>query len=286
MSIIDEFPKCFHRFTHSNNNYAIQKCDYLIAIPYGKKYYAWFTYVDRKNVCVFIELNNAKQPLNATIMSVSFDISLSLGTVLYGTMCTTNCVFYIEELHWYKGENVQFKPNNYKLQFIIKMFKQELKQELLEKNGVIISSPFMMNMGTELESYIHNIKYSIYSIESRFYHNNRRTTMHWKNHSKHSEFTVIASVICDVYNLYTTDQAGELIFYDVALIPNYNTSILMNKLFRKIRENDNIDIIQESDSEDEFENDNKNILHDVKIKMDCVFNNKFKKWVPLTPIIS
>jgi hypothetical protein len=276
--MLNEFPECSHRFTHSNNNYAIQKCDYLIAIPYGKKYYAWFTRVDENNVCVFIELDAYKQHRNVKALPVSFDISLSQGTVLYGTMSAN--VFYIEELHWYKGVDVQLKSNNYKLQFIIKMFKHDLKQELLEKNGVIISSPFMVNSHTELKNQIHNVKYSIYSIESRSYHNNRRTTMLWNNNNKHFTFTVTASDTCDVYNLHTIDKIGNLCFYDVALIPNYNTSILMNKLFRTIKENDNLDIIQESDSEDEFECEN--ILSDIKLKMDCKYNKKFKKWIPVT----
>jgi hypothetical protein len=56
----------------------------------------------------------------------------------------------------------------------------------------------------------------------------------------------------------------------------------MNKLFRNIKENDNLDALEESDDEDEFEDDraDKFVYLDKSYKMYCVYNNKFKKWVP------
>ena len=46
---------------------------------------------------------------------------------------------------------------------------------------------------------------------------------------------------------------NNVVFFDYALIQDYKTSILMNKLFRNIKENDNLDLLIESDDEDEFE---------------------------------
>lgn len=56
----------------------------------------------------------------------------------------------------------------------------------------------------------------------------------------------------------------------------------MNKLFRCIRENNDIDLIEESEDEDTFEDiaADKFILgktHNVK----CVYNKKYKKWEPI-----
>ena len=57
----------------------------------------------------------------------------------------------------------------------------------------------------------------------------------------------------------------------------------MNKLFRKIKENDNLDLLEESDSEDEFENIDidKYVNLDKILKFKCVFNPIIKKWQPL-----
>jgi hypothetical protein len=57
----------------------------------------------------------------------------------------------------------------------------------------------------------------------------------------------------------------------------------MNKLFRNIKENDNLDALEESDDEEEFENEltNKFVYLDKSYKMICQYNNKFKKWLPI-----
>ena len=94
-------------------------------------------------------------------------------------------------------------------------------------------------------------------------------------------FNVKPDIQNDIYHLYCYDNSCEL-FYDIAYIPDYNKSVFMNKLFRKIKENDNLDALEESDDEDEFEDDraDKFVYLDKSYKMYCVYNNKFKKWVP------
>jgi hypothetical protein len=57
----------------------------------------------------------------------------------------------------------------------------------------------------------------------------------------------------------------------------------MNKLFRNIRENTNVDYGEESEDEDIFQNTSLDKYVDLKkeYKMHCVYNAKFKKWVPV-----
>ena len=56
----------------------------------------------------------------------------------------------------------------------------------------------------------------------------------------------------------------------------------MNKLFRKIKENNNLDYLLESDQEDEFENIDtfKFIQLNKEYNFECIYNEKFKKWIP------
>jgi hypothetical protein len=77
-----------------------------------------------------------------------------------------------------------------------------------------------------------------------------------------------------------------LVYYGPAAIPDYHTSVLMNGIFRKIKENRNLDYIEESDDEDEFENTDENRFVDLEKRelMECIFNHKFKKWVPLRSV--
>merc|ERR1712225_207562 len=65
-------------------------------------------------------------------------------------------------------------------------------------------------------------------------------------------FKVKANVDNDIYSLYCKDSKYKS--YGDALIPSYKTSVMMNNIFRNIKENHNLDTLEESDSEDDFEN--------------------------------
>jgi hypothetical protein len=108
------------------------------------------------------------------------------------------------------------------------------------------------------------------------------------NNKKYKIFIVSADIQNDIYHL--VDQDNDLSNYDytisnklIASIPDYKTSVMMNALFRNIKENKSLDALEESDDEDEFENTNIDKFVDLtkKIKMKCVFNYKFKKWTPV-----
>ena len=108
------------------------------------------------------------------------------------------------------------------------------------------------------------------------------------NNKKYKIFIVSADIQNDIYNLVDPDAVNDLSNYTVsnkliASIPDYKTSVLMNALFRNIKENRSLDALEESDDEDEFENTNIDKFVDLtkKIKMKCIFNYKFKKWTPV-----
>ena len=99
---------------------------------------------------------------------------------------------------------------------------------------------------------------------------------------KYKVFMVSADIQNDIYHLVDPDDClsnNSLI----ASIPDYKTSVMMNSLFRNIKENNSLDALEESDDEDEFENTNIDKFVDLtkKIKMKCIFNYKFKKWTPI-----
>jgi hypothetical protein len=57
----------------------------------------------------------------------------------------------------------------------------------------------------------------------------------------------------------------------------------MNKLFRKILENNNLDKIEESDDDEDFENIkiDKYVNLNSSYNILCSYNYIFKKWVPI-----
>ena len=94
----------------------------------------------------------------------------------------------------------------------------------------------------------------------------------------------------DIYYIYDTKsytlsslECSSIISNNLAHIPDYKTSVLMNKLFRNIKENRNLDALEESDEEEEFENIQIDKFVDLNkvLKMRCNFNYKFQAWVPV-----
>jgi hypothetical protein len=96
-------------------------------------------------------------------------------------------------------------------------------------------------------------------------------------------FLIKPDIQNDIYYLYCLDQNLKEEQHSIAHVPDYNTSVMLNKLFRIIKENNNLDALEESDDEEEFENEDvsKFVHLDKSYKMICQFNHKFKKWTPI-----
>mgnify|MGYP000117776067 CR=1 FL=1 len=71
--------------------------------------------------------------------------------------------------------------------------------------------------------------------------------------------------------------------HGVAMISTYKISVMMNSIFRTIKENSNLDYLEESDSEEEFENIAEDKFVDLQKSavMRCEYVKKFHKWRPI-----
>ena len=92
-------------------------------------------------------------------------------------------------------------------------------------------------------------------------------------------FEIKPDIQNDIYHLYCLENE----YYGIAFIPDYKTSLMMNKLFRKIKENEDLDKLEESDDEEEFENPDidKFVYLNKSFKIECLYNKRFKKWYPI-----
>lgn len=96
-------------------------------------------------------------------------------------------------------------------------------------------------------------------------------------------FKVKADLAADNYQLYTAED----LLYETAMVPTYKCSVMLNSLFRKIKENGNLDLLEESDDEEEFENTKIDKFVDLEktVLMECVYSKRFKKWQPVKTVI-
>ncbi len=285
--------------------------DLILLIPDGIKNFAWFTMYNEKPVCILLELdnNNKKQIKNIKFISTCFSSSLCYGTIVYGTTfkSNNNSFFCIENIFFYKGTNISNENWNYKFNKLLTMFNNDIKQISYNNNFVVFGLPIMVKTNDEISSLanITSIPYKLNSIHYLQFNNiNNYNVLSFdefniksknnlgygemidkkekitKNLNKPFIFEIKPDIQNDIYHLYCKDKK----YYSIACIPDFKTSIMMNNLFRKIKENNNLDKLEESDDEEEFENPNidKFVYLDKSYKFECFFNKRFRKWVPIS----
>jgi hypothetical protein len=341
-SILREFPNL--KLSYETMVYKkVYNSDYIVAIPQGKKCFAWFTSFKDKMVCFIMELANNKQIVDIKIANACFSDELSYGTILYGTFFynSDNKFFSIEDIFTYKGVNTDRLNWGEKLVKLNNMLKKDIKQISYNNTFLVFGLPLMSKTNEDLEKQIGGVTYNIETVQYKLfsrvnayifmeYNSYKRQisqtaqmTQYSSSHKKDQPekcsitatkpvtylqntsnkisdqignnintrqsvkrdvvFMIRPDIQNDIYYLHCINNEIKEEKHSIAHIPDYNTSVMMNKLFRIIKENENLDALEESDDEDEFENENvdKFVYLDKSYKMVCQFNHKFKKWTPL-----
>jgi hypothetical protein len=284
---INKFPK-LELFYDSILHRKVQTDLYLL-IPNGVKVFAWFTFYKEQNICVIVHQNKYKIITKIEETHLCFDKSLSYGTIISGTYFNYNNMRFItcEDIYYYKGDYIYEKIYMEKINIIKKLFENELQQKAYTKNFTIIGPPVISNNLKIAFSKINLLPYPVKGILFRnlkcvdaagLILNNRQPI-------KECIFKVKAEISQDIYNLYCknhrTNTDSE--FYGLACISDYKTSVMMNKHFRKIKENANLDLLEMSDDEEEFESVNEDKFVNLKkiLYMKCIYMKKFRKWKPI-----
>lgn len=268
------YDKILHRKVYS---------DLYFLIPKGKKGFLWFTYKDKHNICYFLELNKYNKIININNYLVSFDKKLSYNTIIYGTFYNKIGYNYFscENIFYFKGEYVGESLFIDKFKIMRDIFDNYINQKIYTNNFLYIGIPYFTNNNKEAYK---NIPFMHYEVSYILFINLNETDnlgIIFNNRDiqvKECIFKIKASIKDDLYELYCNKNY----FYGYALIMDYKKSILMNALFRNIKENYNLDLLEESDDDNDFENINIDKYVDVKkeLYMICKYNSIFKKWEP------
>lgn len=309
--------------------------DYNIcmAIPVGKKCFAWFTFYGNQNVCFFIELNRDKKAGKIMLSSIPVSNELAKGTLLYGTILdnTANSindvVFLADDIYYYCGTPTKNLLFSEKLAFLYLFFTNFCNSNT---DNVLLALPIIwpiyqqndynciFDVGDKTILYVvHHVQYRCLNIAGPFYNvipnkklggptsfgstasgiasafsstlpivetkSKIRMDTNKLQYNNPTVFIVTADLAFDVYHLFAYSRNKELVYCDVAYISNYKASVFMNSIFRKIKENDNLDAIEESDDEEDFQNTSYDKYVDLekKVQMECRYNHRFKKWQPV-----
>jgi hypothetical protein len=309
LNSFDDFKTISNRFplnyvNNVNSNFNITNLsntlDSYILYPKGRRGSLWFTYYKKEMLCLLIFINSKKFD-DISNEFYKYEINYD-NTLCYNNVLLIGTYFYkynnkslqhyyvIDSVLNYNYYNSIISANNNNNCFNSKL---NLCKKVVQ---AITNSTFNINLGIILDNYdsifkiIYKLNYDIYCVMC--YSNNKylgnfilniqlSKTIN-KNETNYGyNFKVTATLTPDIYNLYILENNKE-IFYEYALIDSYKTSVFMNDLFRKIKENKNLDLLEESDNEEEFENIDleKYVNLGKTYIIECFYNRKFKKWVP------
>jgi len=337
-ALLQRFPNfelSYETISHKkvSSNYQI-----ALAIPHGKKYYAWFSYYKKQNVIYWMELNKEKKIIKINMTISDIDCVYSHDTILYGVLLiqdesvTTeqNFIFLIEDIIFYKGFTMKNLTFGEKLPWIYDFLKKNEYSNIIKLFALpsfwtvdiekIDNCAILPDSQKQLPYVVHHIQYrslidmvpfvnyplKVFNVKTSSNINTninarvmgsasaRPSTIRIENELFRPDFSkpqykfrtifqVCADIQYDIYHLYVYGKNKTLIYYNVAYIPNYKTSVFMNSLFRDIKENNNLDYIEESEDENEFENvaEDKYVNLQKVLFMECKFQPKFKRWIPL-----
>ena len=268
------------QFAHNK----VYNADYYRIIPKGKKYFVIFKKYNTRCYAYFLEINNYRlQIVDVVLFNACFNDLLTLGkygTICFGTIFYVNNIrcFSIENVHFYKNKKVDNKSWSTRFSIMKKLF-ENIKQVAYTSNDIIFGLPIICKKKETIPDYLKYINYPVYCIECLFNNNNKILKENPPSiiRDTNATFMIKSGIKSDIYHLYCEGKK-----ISTACIPTYKLSVLMNSYFRTIKENINLDYLEESDDDDEFENVDldKFVDLDKELAFECQYNAKFKMWVP------
>jgi hypothetical protein len=277
--------------------------DVCVSIPIGKRQFAWFTYDEGDDVCYLMDLAKDGKIGRISQLNTACNQSLSLGTILYGTMCEIDGLkfFVADDIYYYKGIYIKQRSFGEKMGFMRDVITNHLVSQFSDISSVVFKMACMETLSEkdDIESQVfyetfmnksayvsHHLQfrsttqimpYLNYTFKARAFTSASavepiiyipRNDLDFGSNAYKSEavFRVMADIQSDIYLLYAYNDAAEtkFDFVDIAYIGSFKDRVFMNSLFRNIRENLNIDYGEESEDEDMFQNTNVDKYVDLK----------------------
>ena len=257
--------------------------DLYFVIPKGPKAFVWITHFDNRNMALVLTLDSKGSIRKVDPVVLAFSDCLAFGTVLYGSLFEYDghkC-FSFEDMHWLEGMNVENETMESKLERLVHMFELTARSA---RAGIVLGSPVIESDYERALEQVASLPYRVYGIQAHFSRGRDgpigthvvRTAPTLK-----ATFRVRATLESDIYDLFCLSHGAE-VAYGIAMIPTYKHSVSMNNEFRRIKENGNLDLLEESDDEEEFENVSADKFVDLEksLVMECVYMPRFRKWCP------
>lgn len=285
--ILKRFPKV--KLSYDKTLHKKVYADLFMIQPKGTPSFLWFTYYGNRNICVLLQLNRKYNVKQVDVFPVCFERELSYGTLLYGTYFALGKQHYYtcEDIYVYQGNDVSSCPLAVKMNYIKQMFTHFILQKAYNRTFLLVGLPVWCHNHHEALSKAKILPYSVYGIKlfNTKSSNNESLGIYPYHKPLNVEgiFLVQPTINDDIYNIFCSGMRGTICKHGTACVPSFRRSVQLNTLFRNIKENNNLDLLEESDDEEEFEDvrHDKYVYLQKKLTMKCVYHKKFQKWEPI-----
>lgn len=262
------------------------RADAFSVLPQGDASILWITYVGDKRVALLMKLGNNGAISSAIPMILSFhdELSLGSGTIMQGIVfkCSNMTNFACTNILLHCGMPVHRMRMIDKMELIYKILETHINSRVLTRDGLSIGLPPTTSSFHEAIDIAKTLPYNVSHIRSLLMHSCYAVgiTPYTASFKATAVLIVRPALQQDIYHLYTSDNRKHRL---PAAVQDYETSVLLNKSFRTIKENANLDTLEESDDDADFEDVRPDKYVDLKknIAYICEYVPRFGKWQPI-----
>lgn len=265
--------------------------DNCYAIPKGSQALVFFTTDENGPACYLLERDQSSKGIKSACKCiVSFDLTIAAGTVVSGVAFQVKGRRFLSvlDIYQYAGQILSGKTAGFRAAHIGAFFRRIRStnySELCLSFGVPISGTTYKDLSKRIGTLPYDVSDVLY-VSSKW----SRSRIRERAQDKHPEqqnsplkrcaVSVIAHPDHDVYELRSRGSRHAR----WAAVQTMAESQRLNRIFRIIRENDDLDYTEMSGDEETFEN-----VHEMKyvkkrtMVMNCEYVPYLKKWRLLEP---
>jgi hypothetical protein len=269
-------------------------------------------------ICAMIDIDRRGDPSKVRIQPAIFESNLAFGTILFGTMVNSivgNHKYLVcDNVFQYKGLDMNSSSYTEKLDTIHKMMGGEISPVVYSHNFMSFVTPCMFSefsVAAHTAQHSSLLAYNAYCVQSW---RNEDSTPYGIVHSQ--DLPLFTNMDTHLDALHTNARARMISthkntiplvvkktlsvrcesphdtysFYDertktrkTLCVPTFQNSVMLNAIFRTYKENSNLDTMEESDSDDDFEDmsDDKYSRVGEERSISCMYNTDLSGWVGL-----
>ena len=260
--------------------------DSFALLPSGEQALLWITYIGKQRIALILKLNKFNNIVSVTPKLMAFHDNLSLGdgTLFQGIIFNYKSIlhFACNDIVLHSGRYVYNKSMIDKMELVCNILSSEIDARIVTNDSMSIGLPITTTNFNDAIDIARSCPYKVSNI--RYLSMKSSKAIGIKKYTSKTTTTAVlnvrANIQPDLYYLLTSDGK---IHKHPAAVQDYETSVMLNNQFRKIKENKNLDFLEESDDDHEFED----VRIDKYVDLSksalyvCEFLPKFGKWQPI-----